>query len=140
MRPDASPHATAAARVGSSADDLFALWVSCASRFTAEPVSNRPRSGTRAVRVLGVLVSAVLLWLSVMLGWVDAQRYLSPAMLSVVSTLPLWLIVAFGAYSLASIGWALLTFRDCPAAFVELEGDIKRSRERLAKKGFKFDE
>lgn len=92
------------------------------------------------MRVLGALVACALLWISVMRDWLGVQQYLSPPLLQVLSTLPLWLVVAFGAYSLCSVGWALLTFRDCPAAFVELEGDIKRSRDRLTKKGFKFDE
>ena len=35
--------------------------------------------------------------------------------------LPLWALVSFGAYSLASIGYNLFIFRECPEAFTELE-------------------
>lgn len=35
--------------------------------------------------------------------------------------LPLWAVVSFGAYSLASIGYNLFIFRECPEAFSELE-------------------
>lgn len=34
--------------------------------------------------------------------------------------LPWTLLVAFGAYSLGSLGWGLYTFRDCPEAYQEL--------------------
>jgi dolichol-phosphate mannosyltransferase subunit 3 len=36
------------------------------------------------------------------------------------SQIPWWLLVSFGAYSLASLGWGLFTFRDCPDAYREL--------------------
>jgi hypothetical protein len=35
--------------------------------------------------------------------------------------LPLWVIVSFGAYSLAVISYNLIKFRDCPEAAAELE-------------------
>ncbi|KAG8218053.1 dolichol-phosphate mannosyltransferase subunit 3-domain-containing protein, partial [Butyriboletus roseoflavus] len=31
-----------------------------------------------------------------------------------------WLLVCFGAYSLASLSWGLFTFQDCPNAYHEL--------------------
>ena len=34
--------------------------------------------------------------------------------------LPWWVLVSFGSYSLASLGWGLWTFRDCPDAYTEL--------------------
>lgn len=37
-----------------------------------------------------------------------------------INQLPWWLLVSFGAYSLSSIGWGLLTLRECPEAFNEL--------------------
>ena len=88
-----------------------------------------------------MLTALSLLWLSLMLEWVPSsvRGLLSPALMQVVATLPLWSIVAFGAYSLASIGISLCTFRDCPQAFVELDKDINTSRARLQKKGFTFD-
>lgn len=110
----------------------------CSSASTAPLV--RPTSGTRALRVLSVVFACSLVWLSIVRGWVDASPLLSTAGMQVVATLPLWCIVAFGAYSLSSIGWNLITFRDCPEAFIALEKDIQESRQRLTKKGFKFDE
>lgn len=43
----------------------------------------------------------------------------------------------FGCYSLFSIGHGLYNLKDCPEDFDQLQLDIKRAREQLAKKGFK---
>lgn len=37
-----------------------------------------------------------------------------------VRQIPWVFLVAFGAYALASLGWGLITFRDCPEAHYEL--------------------
>jgi hypothetical protein len=34
--------------------------------------------------------------------------------------LPWWLLVSLGSYSLASLGWGIWSFRDCPEAYAEL--------------------
>jgi hypothetical protein len=39
--------------------------------------------------------------------------------------------VAFGSYSLSSIGWALVNFGTCDAAKVELLEDIKSAKREL---------
>jgi hypothetical protein len=43
-----------------------------------------------------------------------------------VPVAPLWALVAFGSYALASIGWALLRFGDCPEAAESLK-QVRRS-------------
>jgi hypothetical protein len=50
------------------------------------------------------------------------------------------LLVAFGAYSLSTIGYELLIFRETPQAFGELEQDLKAAEKRLKDKGFQFDD
>ena len=47
--------------------------------------------------------------------------------------------MTFGAYSLASIGYNLLIFRECPQAFAELEKDLAAARQRLKAQGFQLD-
>ena len=57
----------------------------------------------------------------------------------VVETLPLWILVSFGSYSLSSIALALISFNDCQAAVKELDEDIKKARADLAgRQGFRF--
>lgn len=34
--------------------------------------------------------------------------------------LPWWLLISFGAYSLWTLGWNVMTIRDCPEAYHEL--------------------
>jgi dolichyl-phosphate mannosyltransferase polypeptide 3 len=36
------------------------------------------------------------------------------------SQIPWWLLVAFGSWSLGTLGWGLLTFPECPEAYTEL--------------------
>jgi len=56
-----------------------------------------------------------------------------------VPVLPWWLLVSFGAYSLASLGWGLLTFRDCPDAYYELMAEISVAKNDLRAKGVSVD-
>jgi hypothetical protein len=41
--------------------------------------------------------------------------------------------VAFGSYSLSSIGWALVNFGTCEEAKIELLNDIKSAKKDLKK-------
>ncbi|XP_067832171.1 dolichol-phosphate mannosyltransferase subunit 3 [Heptranchias perlo] len=52
--------------------------------------------------------------------------------------LPAYLLVAFGCYSLATVGYRLATFNDCEAAAEELRSQIQEARKDLASKGFRF--
>lgn len=95
--------------------------------------------GGRAAYVLGVAGTLAAVWASLLVG-VGGHSWIPAPAFAVLQTLPLWALVSFGAYSLASIGIALCTFRDCPQAFVELEKDIADARVRLQRRGFKADQ
>ena len=49
--------------------------------------------------------------------------------------LPLYMVMLFGTYSLASIGIGLITFKDCPEESELLQGEIKQAMAELRKKG-----
>jgi len=53
--------------------------------------------------------------------------------------LPLWGIVAFGAYLLAKLGYGVLTFNDVPEAHRDLVKQIEQARAELKKKGVEVD-
>ncbi|KAI9458241.1 dolichol-phosphate mannosyltransferase subunit 3 [Boletus coccyginus] len=53
--------------------------------------------------------------------------------------LPWWLLVSFGAYSLASLGWGLCTFQDCPEAYEALLEEINDAKNDLRGKGVSVD-
>ncbi|KAK7463522.1 hypothetical protein VKT23_006870 [Stygiomarasmius scandens] len=57
----------------------------------------------------------------------------------ILPVLPWWLLVAFGSYSLWSLGWGLVTFRDCPDAYNELLLEISEAKNDLRTKGVSVD-
>ncbi|XP_030321074.1 dolichol-phosphate mannosyltransferase subunit 3 [Calypte anna] len=52
--------------------------------------------------------------------------------------LPLYLLVAFGCYSLATVGYRLATFNDCEEAAAELQEQIRAARADLRRRGLRF--
>ncbi|KAG7500707.1 dolichol-phosphate mannosyltransferase subunit 3 [Solea senegalensis] len=52
--------------------------------------------------------------------------------------MPLYLLVTFGCYSLATVGYRVATFNDCDEAALELQEQIKEAKEDLRKKGLKI--
>ena len=53
--------------------------------------------------------------------------------------LPYTALIWFGCYSLGTISYNMLTFRECPEAAAELQVQIKEARADLRKKGMKID-
>ncbi|XP_015229160.1 PREDICTED: dolichol-phosphate mannosyltransferase subunit 3 [Cyprinodon variegatus] len=53
-------------------------------------------------------------------------------------SMPLYLLVSFGCYSLATVGYRVATFNDCDEAARELQEQIKEAKEDLRKKGLKI--
>ena len=62
------------------------------------------------------------------------RQYLPPTLQTLLPVLPWALLVAFGAYALGSIGWALVTFKECPEAKSELLKEIDMARKELSAK------
>ncbi|XP_035170195.1 dolichol-phosphate mannosyltransferase subunit 3 [Oxyura jamaicensis] len=52
--------------------------------------------------------------------------------------LPAYLLVAFGCYALATVGYRLATFNDCEEAAAELREHISEAREDLRRRGLRF--
>ncbi|KAI9348613.1 dolichol-phosphate mannosyltransferase subunit 3-domain-containing protein [Obelidium mucronatum] len=57
----------------------------------------------------------------------------------IAPVLPLWLLVAFGSYSLFSIGYALVTFGDCPDAYLSLLKEITEAKTDLKRRGVQIE-
>ncbi|KAF4100688.1 hypothetical protein G5714_018884 [Onychostoma macrolepis] len=53
--------------------------------------------------------------------------------------MPVYLLVVFGCYSLATVGYRVATFNDCENAAKELQAQIKEAKEDLKKKGLKIN-
>lgn len=52
--------------------------------------------------------------------------------------MPVYLLVSFGCFSLATVGYRVATFNDCEEAARELQEQIKEAKEDLRKKGLKL--
>ncbi|XP_043936078.1 dolichol-phosphate mannosyltransferase subunit 3 [Protopterus annectens] len=63
---------------------------------------------------------------------------LSKQYYEVIWPFPVYLLVCFGCYSLAVVGYRVATFNNCEAAAEELKDQIKEAKSDLARKGFKF--
>ncbi|KAH0826122.1 dolichol-phosphate mannosyltransferase subunit 3-domain-containing protein [Lanmaoa asiatica] len=75
---------------------------------------------TRAHRV-AIYTSAFLLIYLLAFFAILPIPFLEPDTIAqLLPVIPWWLLVSFGAYSLASLGWGLFTFQDCPDAYHEL--------------------
>ncbi|KAF9651408.1 dolichol-phosphate mannosyltransferase subunit 3 [Thelephora ganbajun] len=57
----------------------------------------------------------------------------------IIPVLPWWVLVSFGSYSLASLGWGLWSFRDCPDAYHELMHEIQEAKNDLRARGVTVD-
>ncbi|KAG2139833.1 dolichol-phosphate mannosyltransferase subunit 3 [Suillus bovinus] len=57
----------------------------------------------------------------------------------ILPVIPWWLLVSFGSYSLWSLGWGVLTFRDCPEAYHELLQEINEAKNDLRSRGVTVD-
>jgi len=55
------------------------------------------------------------------------------------SQLPYTALIWFGCYSLATISYNMLTFRECPEAAASLLEEIREARQALSKKGINVD-
>ncbi|KAM6959553.1 dolichol-phosphate mannosyltransferase subunit 3 [Aplochiton taeniatus] len=52
--------------------------------------------------------------------------------------MPVYLLVLFGCYSIATIGYRVATFNDCEEAAKELQTQIAEAKADLRKKGLKL--
>lgn len=52
--------------------------------------------------------------------------------------MPVYLLVSFGCFSLATVGYRVATFNDCEEAARELQEQIKEAKEDLREKGLKL--
>ncbi|KAI8593351.1 hypothetical protein HDU89_002578 [Geranomyces variabilis] len=91
---------------------------------------------TRATRAFTIAVISISTWFLALYSSASSR---SSALGQIIPVLPLWAIVAFGAYSLANIGWALITFGECPAAHASLLREIQAAKSDLRSKNVSVD-
>ena len=62
-----------------------------------------------------------------------------PTDIFATTQLPFWLLVSFGAYLLARLGWGVLTFNDVPEAHKEIVAEIEMAKKDLRRLGVDVD-
>ncbi|KXN69277.1 dolichol-phosphate mannosyltransferase subunit 3 [Conidiobolus coronatus NRRL 28638] len=93
---------------------------------------------TKATETFSLIGAFLLSWALVNFNFITlpiSQKFLE----EVWPTFPWVALVSFGAYSLANIGWALITFRDCPEAHQELMVEIQQAKADLRAKKVQID-
>ncbi|KAI8811972.1 dolichol-phosphate mannosyltransferase subunit 3 [Cladochytrium replicatum] len=92
---------------------------------------------SKATRTIASVVLFATVWLVLLFHTaVLPQDITLPAWVDEITpVVPLWLLVAFGSYSLGNLGWALFTFRDCDDAHASLIQEISQAKSDLKRRG-----
>ncbi|ROT42623.1 dolichyl-phosphate mannosyltransferase polypeptide 3 [Sodiomyces alkalinus F11] len=91
---------------------------------------------TRAQQTISLALLVSSVYLALFLELVP----LPPAVQEqIVPVLPFWLLVSFGAYLLARLGYNVMTFNDVPEAHAELMAEIELAKKDLRTKGVDVD-
>lgn len=94
---------------------------------------------TRARRVAGLFVGTTVAYLLVFFSILPVPFIPEHVMDQIIPTLPWWLLVSFGSYSLWTLGIGILTFRECPDAYYEIISDVNRAKADLRSRGLQID-
>ncbi|KAH7338668.1 dolichol-phosphate mannosyltransferase subunit 3 [Rhizoctonia solani] len=94
---------------------------------------------TRATRFAVTATVVSILYLLFLYEYMSVPLLASETASAILPTLPWWLLVSFGSYSLGSLGWGLYSFRDCTDAYHELLGEINEAKNDLRARGVTVD-
>eukprot|EP00741_Cyanophora_paradoxa_P022518 tig00021464_g21744.t1 len=89
----------------------------------------------KVVKATAVVAVALAAWMALLS---DAAA-LDERSRGVARMMPLYALVSFGAYSLASIAWGLISFREYPEEAEELKRDVQRAKADLRRKSLVLD-
>ncbi|XP_071961139.1 dolichol-phosphate mannosyltransferase subunit 3-like [Antedon mediterranea] len=78
----------------------------------------------------------VSVWASLVFNLVPVQ--IDSRVYDVLWPMPVYLLIAFGSYSLIVIGYRVATFNDCEEAAESLRKEIEEAKQDLTKKGLKL--
>ncbi|ORX52814.1 dolichol-phosphate mannosyltransferase subunit 3 [Hesseltinella vesiculosa] len=87
---------------------------------------------TRSTEAFAVLGVATMIYLGLFFHLVPMSDTIQQ---KIVPVFPWWVLMTFGSYSLGNLGWHIMTFSDCPAAYEELMQEIQTAKSDLTSKG-----
>ncbi|XP_013420062.1 dolichol-phosphate mannosyltransferase subunit 3-like [Lingula anatina] len=91
---------------------------------------------TKLMQWLFVLSLLAGVWTAVVTESVPVN--MSQAWKNVVWMAPIYAVICFGCWALATVGYRVVTFNDCEEAAEELKQQIEEAKKDLTSKGFKF--
>lgn len=91
---------------------------------------------SRATRLLPLSLGVVLVYLLCLLKYIRLPKAIGE---EIIPLLPLWAVVTFGSYALATLGWGVFTFNDTEEAYHELKAEIQQAKAELRSKGVSMD-
>ncbi|KAG9047023.1 hypothetical protein FS837_003206 [Tulasnella sp. UAMH 9824] len=94
---------------------------------------------TRAQRVLTISAISATLYFLALFAILPLPFVSEETAEKVLPVLPWWLLVSFGAYAMWTLGWNVMTIRDCPEAYHELMNEISSAKNDLRARGVSVD-
>ncbi|KAL1589010.1 hypothetical protein WHR41_02247 [Cladosporium halotolerans] len=91
---------------------------------------------TRAAQHIALLVVLASIYVTAFLGFLPLPDKIQE---DVIPVLPFWVIVSFGAFLLAKLGYGVFSFNDVPEAHEELVKQIEQAKADLSKRGVTVD-
>ncbi|CUM66005.1 uncharacterized protein PRCAT00003659001 [Priceomyces carsonii] len=91
---------------------------------------------TRATEALLTLFATSAVYFSIYAGVIPSSEKFHE---QILPFLPWWVLVTFGAYSLGTLGWDVLTFKDKKEKYVELLEQIDEAKAFYEKEGIDLD-
>ncbi|EJT47504.1 hypothetical protein A1Q1_03616 [Trichosporon asahii var. asahii CBS 2479] len=102
------------------------------------PSTDRPTM-SKGTRFVTFAVPAVIAYFLLLLHVLPTPFLAQETADQILPVIPWWLLVAFGAYSLSSLGLGLLRFHDTPEAYQSLLGEIQQAKNELRDQGVEVD-
>ena len=90
---------------------------------------------TKLIEWISGLIIIIAVWAGI---WTTNIGNLALSYPNTTMFWPVYLVILFGLYSIAVIGYRVYTFNNCPEAAEELQREIEEAKEDLKKKGMTF--
>ncbi|TXT05041.1 hypothetical protein VHUM_03861 [Vanrija humicola] len=88
---------------------------------------------------LAAAIPAAIVYLVLLFGILPVPFLAAETAAEILPVIPWWLLVAFGSFSLSSLGLGLLRFNDTPEAYESLLREVAQAKNELRDQGVEVD-
>ncbi|VVT54177.1 uncharacterized protein SAPINGB_P003945 [Magnusiomyces paraingens] len=92
---------------------------------------------TKAQQTISQVATIVSIYVALVVGLIPIPATVRS---EIVPVLPWWGLVAFGSYSLATLGWGIFSFKNKEAEYHTLLKEIDEAKRDLKSKGVTIEE